>query len=45
MVDVSKDMIIESPAKVAHRLCNETSPEFRVLVVQVPRPTEKGKLL
>jgi mannose-6-phosphate isomerase-like protein (cupin superfamily) len=43
--DVSRDMLIESPAKIPHRLLNEGDSTFRVLVVKVPRPAEETKLL
>lgn len=42
---VKRDMIIESPAKIPHRLINEGDQVFRVLVVKVPRPTESTKVL
>jgi mannose-6-phosphate isomerase-like protein (cupin superfamily) len=42
---VSKDMIIESPAKIPHRLMNESDSMFRFLVVKVPRQAEQTKLL
>ncbi len=42
---VSHDMIIESPARVPHRLANEGDQVFRVLVVKVPRPIESTKVL
>ncbi|WP_292464289.1 cupin domain-containing protein [Methanolobus sp.] len=41
----SKDMIIESPAKIPHRLMNESDSTFRFLVVKVPRQTEQTRLL
>jgi len=41
----TKDMLIESPAKVPHRWINESSAVFRVLVVKVPKPTEETKIL
>jgi len=41
----TKDMLIESPAKVPHRWINESSTVFRVLVVKVPKPTEETKIL
>ena len=41
----TKDMLIESPAKVPHRWMNESSAVFRVLVVKVPKPTEETKIL
>lgn len=42
---VSKDMLVESPARVPHRWANESESVFRVLVVKVPRPMEETKLL
>ena len=42
---VSRDMVIESPAHVPHRLANEGAEIFRVLVVKVPKPTESTKVL
>ncbi|WAC04314.1 MAG: cupin domain-containing protein [Methanoregula sp.] len=41
----TKDMLIESPAKIPHRWINESKAVFRVLVVKVPKPTEETKLL
>nr|WP_319538190.1 cupin domain-containing protein [uncultured Methanospirillum sp.] len=41
----TKDMLIESPAKIPHRWLNESSSVFRVLVVKVPKPKEETKLL
>ncbi len=38
---VAKDTIIDSPAKIPHRLMNPGNADFRVLVVKVPRPAEK----
>ncbi|MDD3043391.1 MAG: cupin domain-containing protein [Methanosarcinaceae archaeon] len=43
--EVSRDMLIESPAKIPHRLLNEGDSTFRVLVVKVPRQSEPTKLL
>jgi mannose-6-phosphate isomerase-like protein (cupin superfamily) len=42
---VTRDMIVESPARVTHRLLNESDRVFRVLVVKVPRPAESTKVL
>ena len=42
---VSRDMIIESPAGIPHRLANEGEQVFRVLVVKVPKPTTSTKVL
>jgi len=44
-LEVEADTLIESPAKIPHRLINETDSTFRVLVVKTPRPTEKSRLL
>lgn len=41
----SKDMLVESPARIPHRWSNESGTVFRVLVVKVPRPTEETRLL
>ncbi|MDD1771868.1 MAG: cupin domain-containing protein [Methanomassiliicoccales archaeon] len=43
--EVTRDMIIESPAKIPHRLFNESSSDFRFLVVKMPRPSESTKVL
>jgi len=42
---VSKDMLIESPAKIPHRLLNNSDVVFRFLVVKTPRPVESKQLL
>lgn len=42
---VSRDLLIESPARVPHRLVNNSSGMFRVLVVKAPKPTESAKIL
>jgi mannose-6-phosphate isomerase-like protein (cupin superfamily) len=42
---VGPDTLIESPAKIPHRWLNESDADFRVLVVKVPRPTEKTRVL
>jgi quercetin dioxygenase-like cupin family protein len=41
----TRDMLIESPARIPHRWINESSAVFRVLVVKVPKPKEETKLL
>jgi len=41
----TKDMLIESPARIPHRWINESGQVFRVLVVKVPKPKEETKLL
>jgi hypothetical protein len=38
-------MVIESPARIPHRLFNESSPEFRFLVMKMPRPVDSTKVL
>jgi mannose-6-phosphate isomerase-like protein (cupin superfamily) len=43
--EVRRDMLIESPAKIPHRLLNPGDGIFRVLVVKVPRQTESTRLL
>lgn len=42
---VTRDVLIESPARVPHRLLNESAGVFRCLVVKTPRPTESTRLL
>jgi quercetin dioxygenase-like cupin family protein len=41
--EVSRDMLIESPAKIPHRLMNPGDGIFRVLVVKVPKPSESTR--
>jgi len=41
---VSKDTLIDSPARIPHRLTNNGTKDFRFLVVKVPRPSEKAKM-
>ncbi|WP_221056352.1 cupin domain-containing protein [Methanoculleus chikugoensis] len=43
--EVGKDHLVDSPAKIPHRLANESERPFRVLVVKVPRPTTGTRLL
>lgn len=43
--EVSRDMVIESPARVPHRLFNESSLEFRFLVMKMPKPVSTTKVL
>jgi len=40
-----RDMLVESPARIPHRLINDGSGTFRVLVVKVPKPVESTKVL
>lgn len=42
---VTRDMLIESPAGIPHRLINDSDGIFRVLVVKVPNPTSQTKIL
>ncbi|MFA4848542.1 MAG: cupin domain-containing protein [Methanoregula sp.] len=42
---VTKDKLVESPARIPHHWINESKEVFRVLVVKVPKPTEETKLL
>ena len=43
--EVTKDKLVESPARIPHRWINESRAVFRVLVVKVPKPKEETKLL
>jgi mannose-6-phosphate isomerase-like protein (cupin superfamily) len=43
--EVSQDMLVESPAKIPHRLLNQGDGIFRVLVVKAPRQTEATRML
>lgn len=43
--EVYSDFLIESPAKIPHRLINQSGDIFRFLVVKTPRPTEKSRVL
>lgn len=43
--EVTKDKLVESPARIPHRWINQSPEVFRVLVVKVPKPTEETKLL
>ena len=45
--EVSPDMLIVSPARIPHRLLNESKSDvvFRFLVVKTPRPTKATKIL
>jgi mannose-6-phosphate isomerase-like protein (cupin superfamily) len=42
---VSADMLIESPARIPHRLFNESDGDFRFLVVKTPRQSRATKVL
>jgi len=43
--EVTRDQLVESPARIPHRWINDSSAVFRVLVVKVPKPMEETKLL
>ena len=42
---VSRDMLVDSPARIPHRLLNENDETFRFLVVKTPKPTSSTKIL
>jgi len=42
---VSEGMLIDSPAKIPHRLLNEGTETFRFLVVKTPRQADATRLL
>jgi len=42
---IVRDMLVESPARIPHRLLNQSAAVFRCLVVKTPRPTEVTRLL
>lgn len=41
---VRQDQLIFSPAKIPHRLSNESKKRFRFLVIKTPTPTEETKI-
>ena len=43
--EVCTDMLIESPARIPHRLSNESDADFRFLVVKTPRQKDPTRLL
>jgi len=43
--EVGKDMLIDSPAHIPHRLFNEGDADFRFLVVKTPRQADATRLL
>lgn len=44
-IKVKKDDIIESPKDIVHCIYNETESDVRVLVMKLPRPTAKTKIV
>lgn len=43
--EVGADMLVESPARIPHRLFNESDADFRFLVVKTPRQADVTRLL
>lgn len=43
--EITKDQLIFSPAKIPHRLLNESEGNFRFLVIKTPTPTTETKIL
>jgi mannose-6-phosphate isomerase-like protein (cupin superfamily) len=43
--EVTKDQLIDSPARIPHCWYNESDETLRFLVVKVPRPTEDTRIL
>lgn len=44
-LEVNKDTLIDSPAKIPHCWYNKSDSEFRFLVIKVPKPIGETKLL
>ncbi|HIP97123.1 MAG TPA: cupin domain-containing protein [Anaerolineae bacterium] len=42
---VPSDTLVVSPARIPHRLLNESDEVFRFLVVKTPKPTRATKIL
>jgi len=43
--EISTDTLTVSPARIPHRLLNESDALFRFLVVKTPRPTQTTRIL
>lgn len=43
--NVSKDMLIESPAKIPHCWYNESVKNLRILIVKVPKPVKSTRVI
>ncbi|HHX63583.1 MAG TPA: cupin domain-containing protein [Chloroflexi bacterium] len=43
--EVSRDMLVVSPARIPHRLMNPSEEVFRFLVVKTPAQKEKTRIL
>lgn len=44
-VRIAPDTLVESPAKIPHRLINDGEEPLRFLVIKTPRPTSQTRLL
>jgi quercetin dioxygenase-like cupin family protein len=42
---ISRDVLVDSPARIPHRLINDGDDVFRFLVVKTPKPTESTRVL
>jgi mannose-6-phosphate isomerase-like protein (cupin superfamily) len=42
---IKKDQLVFSPAKIVHRLLNNSENNFRFLVIKTPTPTSETKFL
>ncbi len=42
---VGENTLVDSPAKIPHRVLNESEDILRFLVIKTPRPTEKSQIL
>lgn len=42
---VSKDSLIDSPAKIPHTWRNEGNKDLRILIVKVPRPVKSTQII
>lgn len=42
---IKENQLVFSPAKVVHRLFNESNERFRFLVIKTPTPTSETKIL
>jgi mannose-6-phosphate isomerase-like protein (cupin superfamily) len=45
VAEVGPDMLIDSPARIPHRLFNESDADFRFLVVKTPGQADATRLL
>lgn len=42
---VTKDILIESPAKIPHCWYNESKKDLRILITKIPRPVKSTKVI